>query len=267
MVEVSPAATSTLVPHSLVLKGPSHRASPSLLSSYDIWVVVTSPGRKLSARFEQWSTEARGMHAVLERTTPNTLADSEGLAKRERTRLWYRTGHDEDPQDRVIAEQTSAPETASVGQQASGSRKERTGPLRSMETLQSALEKADTDSAPKAQSGEIKALTDWRDAPRHCPILLLSANQILDARVPGPLLGPGTKYRIVTVTDGVVCLQVEALDGQVGLGYCNAVDLMCYEPDIMYLRGEKRSGRRYTARLNLSRISHRISGVTGSLIG
>ena len=116
------------------------------------------------------------------------------------------------------------------------------------------------------QTEQIEALTEWRDAPRHCPILLLSANQILDARVPGPLLGPGTKYRIVSVGDGVVCLQVDALDGQIGLGYCNAVDMLCYEPDIMYLRGEKRSGRRHTARLNLGRISQRIAGVTGSLI-
>ena len=70
----------------------------------------------------------------------------------------------------------------------------------------------------------------------------------------------------MTVNDGVVCLQVEALDGQVGLGYCNAVDLMCYEPEIMYLRPDKRS-RRQTARLGLSRLSQRITGGTGSLSG
>lgn len=110
-------------------------------------------------------------------------------------------------------------------------------------------------------------MTEWRDAPRHCPILLLSANQILDARIPGPMLGPGTRYRIVSIDDGVVRLQVEALDGQVGLGYCNAVDLMCYEPDIMYMRREKRTGKRATARLGLTKLSQCLSGVTGPLSG
>jgi hypothetical protein len=167
----------------------------------------------------------------------------------------------------LINEHTASPAPVPAPIDNSGVRKERTGPLRSIDALQSVLDQADAEAATPKQAEHVEALTDWRDAPRHCPILLLSANQILDARVPGPLLGPGTRYRIVTVADCVVCLEFVALDGQIGLGYCNAVDLMCYEPDIMYLRGEKRSGRRYTARLNLSRISHRISGVTGSLIG
>jgi hypothetical protein len=195
------------------------------------------------------------------------LSASGDVQKRERTRLWYRTEHAKPNEDVLISEQS----TALIGEHGQrdegGTLRERTGPLRSMAALQSVLAETTAESHDAALPANVEALTDWRDAPRHCPILLLSANPILDARAPGPLLGPGTKYRIVSVADGIVCLQVDALDGRIGIGYCNSVDLICYEPDILYLRGEKRTGRRSTARLNLSRISQRIAGVTGSLIG
>lgn len=207
------------------------------------------------------------MHAVPERTKSPFVGTSEGLPKRDRTRLWYRAAHGKPNEDVLISEQSTDGGAASDSDYGSSVRRERTGPLRSMAALQSVLDDAAPDADAAAQPADIDALTDWRDAPRHCPILLLSANPILDARVPGPLLGPGTKYRIVSVADGVVCLQVEALDGKIGLGYCNAVDLICYEPDIMYFRGDKRTRKRGSARLHLSRVSQRIAGVTGSLIG
>jgi hypothetical protein len=114
---------------------------------------------------------------------------------------------------------------------------------------------------------DTNALTEWRDAPAHCPVLLLSASSLLDARNPGPILGPGTRYRILTVDDGVVALKVAAIDGQVGLGYCNAVDLICFEPEIVYLRRDRQTGKLGTAKLGLNKLSQRISGVTGSLVG
>lgn len=206
------------------------------------------------------------MQAMRERTNVNMSASFGTLPKREHTRLWYRTEITRPDQDVLISEQPGSPAPTSDPIDNGGRLRERTGPLRSIAALQSVLDQVEAEASTPRQAEPIEALTDWRDAPRHCPILLLSANPILDARVPGPLLGPGTKYRIVSIADGVVCLQVDALDGQVGLGYCNAVDLLCYEPDIMYLRGEKRSGRRHTARLGLGRISQRIAGVTGSLI-
>lgn len=200
-----------------------------------------------------------------ERAKRNTLdGGTETLAKRERTRLWYRAEHQPRQDDWVISEQPSI--SGSESGQVAEPRRGRTDQLRSIEALQATLEQEQV-THKSSPAVEIKnALTDWRDAPRHCPILLLSSNPILDARLPGPLLGPGTRYRIVSVADGVVCLQVETLDGQVGLGYCNAVDLMCYEPEILYLR-QKKGGKRQTARLGLARISQRLSGVTGSLIG
>ena len=207
------------------------------------------------------------MQAMLNRAKQDTSVGTENLATRERTRLWYRAPHHAPVDDQFIAEQTAEVPARPVVAPAECVRREPTGPLRTMQALQSTLDQADTEVPPVAPEFDGETLTGWRDAPKYCPILLLSANPILDARVPGPILGPGTQYRIVSLADGVACVQVDALNGQIGLGYCNAVDLICYEPDIMYLRGEKRSGRRYTARLNLNRISQRIAGATGSLLG
>ena len=194
-----------------------------------------------------------------------TLSDRDDrLARREGTRLWYRVEPGSQHEDHLVWEGHRRETAVATADEAPA--RTRTGQLRSMEALQATLEQAETPAPTRQPVDEIRTLTDWRDSPRHCPVLLLSSTTLLDARQPGPLLGPGTKYRIVTVNDGVVCLQVEALDGQVGLGYCNAVDLMCYEPEIMYLRPDKRS-RRQTARLGLSRLSQRITGGTGSLGG
>lgn len=186
------------------------------------------------------------------------------LARREGTRLWYRIEPNSQDEDQLLWEGHRRETKVTATEEESP--RTRTGQLRSMEALQATLEQTEAPAPSPQNVDDIQVLTDWRDSPRHCPVLLLSSTSLLDARQPGPLLGPGTKYRIVTVNDGVVCLQVQALDGQVGLGYCNAVDLMCYEPEIMYLRPDKRS-RRQTARLGLSRLSQRITGGTGSLIG
>ena len=194
-----------------------------------------------------------------------TLSDHDDrLARREGTRLWYRVEPDSRHEGHLVWEGHRREAPAATAEEAPP--RTRTGQLRSMEALQASLEQAETPPPTRQHIDEIRTLTNWRDSPRHCPVLLLSSTTLLDARQPGPLLGPGTRYRIVTVNDGVVCLQVQALDGQIGLGYCNAVDLMCYEPEIMYLRPDKRS-RRQTARLGLSRLSQRITGGTGSLSG
>jgi hypothetical protein len=184
---------------------------------------------------------------------------TDNLARRERTRLWYRAENQPALEDHLISEEPSGQHVRGTG------RLPRTGQLSALQALQATLDQDDAE-APAAETIEINdALTDWRDSPRHCPVLLLSASPLLDARNPGPLLGPGTRYRIVTVEAGVVCVQVDALDGRVGVGYCNTVDLMCYEPEVMYLRQQKRTGRLQTAKLSLGRLSQRITGGTGSL--
>ena len=204
---------------------------------------------------------------MLHRAQRAQLAETDELPRRETSRLWYRAGQQSASDDQYLPDDQLAFEeqACAVGHRTEGANQ--AGVRRNLDALRVSLDQPEPEPHPTPKAAEPEGLTGWRDAPRYCPILLLSANAILDGRIPGPILGPGTKYRILTVTEGVVCLQVRMLDGQVGMGYCNAVDLMCYEPDIMYLRREVPAGRRYTARLNLSRISQRLSGVTGSLIG
>lgn len=195
------------------------------------------------------------------------------LQKRDRTRLWYRV--------RNAIEQTVSPGSGSPSPRpVSAVRIVKAEPAQPRHTDRLVSESvvrtrhtselvtslnAETSARSDTEVDEANAITEWRDAPTHCPVLLLSASPILDARNPGPILGPGTRYRILAVDDGIVALKVATLDGQIGLGYCNAVDLICFEPDIVYYRRERQSGRLGTARLGITKLSQRISGVTGSL--
>ncbi|MDQ2683993.1 MAG: hypothetical protein M3Y37_10750 [Chloroflexota bacterium] len=193
----------------------------------------------------------------------------DGLHKRDRTRLWYRA---RSPIDSSLTRAEALPagkplsalriikaESPTPSEQARPPRTRITAELAAI--LDSAPAPAQTDTL----IDESHALTEWRDAPVHCPVLLLSASSILDARNPGPILGPGTSYRILSVNDGVAALKVASLDGQIGVGYCNAVDLICFEPDIVYYRRERQTGKLGTARLGLNKLSQRISGVTSAL--
>jgi hypothetical protein len=184
------------------------------------------------------------------------------IAHREQTRLWYRM----DPRERTALLQQA--HERDNGANLEQRRKESTAALRALEVIQKELDKVERQGPAKAKAkaradkkSAGKSLTDWRDAPRHAPVRLLSSSTELDARLPGPILGPGTRYRILTQNDGLVTVEVESLDGQVAIGYCKAADLISYEPEIMYLREEK-SGRRGAARLG--KLSQRIAG---SLIG
>jgi hypothetical protein len=222
--------------------------------------VVHTPRRYRNAGFPATTRNKTGEMRVMSQHASTTLSSAtDSLPRRERTRLWYRAESHTALEDHLISEQPSGEHVRGTG------RLPRTGQLRALEALQATLNQDDTEASATETIEITEALTDWRDSPRHCPVLLLSASPLLDARNPGPLLGPGTRYRIVTVEAGLVCLQVDALDGRVGVGYCNAVDLMCYEPEIMYLRHQKRTGRLQTAKLSLSRLSQRITGGTGSL--
>lgn len=212
---------------------------------------------------------------MMDRQTRAELIDGiDTLRRRDRSRLWYR----QHPQPVKTLPTLDA---VTLGRPASADRISRSDlvptslgtdrlTLESVSrsaNLQKALDEADAViEKPQVQSGA-DALTAWRDAPTHCPVLLLSASPILDARNPGPILGPGARYRVHALNDGVATLEVAALDGQVGIGYCNAIDLTCFVPDIAHLRREGGANVRQTARLNLNRISQRLSGVTAALIG
>lgn len=193
------------------------------------------------------------------------------LRRRERTRLWYRR----EPSPTSVLDETAGNESVSadeVDASMTGRRSLGTDRLvRESVSLSANLKKAleVATEEPKTTSADrgTEALTSWRDAPTHCPVLLLSASPLLDARNPGPILGPGKRYRVLSVHDGVAALEVAAVDGQVGAGYCNAVDLTCFEPNIANLRREGGARGRQTARLSLNRLSQRISGVTAALVG
>ncbi len=215
------------------------------------------------------------MRDVFDSRTAEPIDGVDVLMKRDRTRLWYRS--------KSPIEMTVSPiEALSQGKPVSAVRIVRAEPAPAHHTdrlvretvarpritaeLAALLDEHSAAMDVEAEFDEANALTDWRDAPTHCPVLLLSASPILDARNPGPILGPGTQYRILSVTDGVVALKVAAIDGHIGVGYCNSVDLICFEPDIAYYRRERQTGKLGTAKLGLNKLSQRISGVTGSLV-
>lgn len=113
-------------------------------------------------------------------------------------------------------------------------------------------------AAPVAASG---VDTVWSVAPASAPMLLLSATPLLVGRRPGPIVGPGSTFRIVDVQDGVVALEVRCDDGLVVAGFGNAVDVRCIDPSLGRGRGTgKLRVAPQTARLRWQRI-------TGSLRG
>jgi hypothetical protein len=106
------------------------------------------------------------------------------------------------------------------------------------------------------------ALTDWRIVTRNAPTLLLASTSMLDGRQPGPILGPGSEYRVLSAVDGIVGLEVRDEHGATATGYCNAVDLICIEPMVVNLAN---SGWKQSTKSKLSRVTKGLSNVTGSL--
>lgn len=194
----------------------------------------------------------------------------DGLRKRPQTRLWFRMG-DAGEWSEVAANPASAvrvirPDTDSLHGTDTLIR-EIVQPSRNLIELKELFEQTAEDSATNVQNAPSKPMTDWLETPSAGPVLLLSATQILDARNPGPILGPGTQYRVLDVIDGIVSLEVATIDGQISHGYCNAADFMCIDPNIAnYRRGRQTTGRLGTARLGINKISSRISGATSSLM-
>ena len=162
---------------------------------------------------------------------------SDQLVRRDGSRLWFRA-----PQIAPVHD-PRAPWPGAAQRLRKRQDREQLDVRHSLESLQAAVDGVQPEQGPAPKSKrDIQTLTEWTDPPRNSPILLLSASELMDSR-PGPVLGPGTRYRIVSIAENVVCVQVQALDGQMLMGYVNAVDLLSYEPEIMYLRGKKRSFR------------------------
>ena len=193
------------------------------------------------------------------------------LLKRDATRLWYR----------LPSESDATPGTSSLSaikitkaptQPLQGTDRlirEEVKPSTALVELKELFKQTDSLVEEKAveQNQPTSALTSWRETPSSCPVLLLSAAPILDARNPGPILGPGTQYRIIDVADGIVCLQVATVDGQIAMGYCTATDFICIDSAIGNYRRNRQTGPLGAARVSINKVSSRLSGVTSSLIG
>lgn len=109
---------------------------------------------------------------------------------------------------------------------------------------------------------------EWRLVPATAPSLLLSANDLLDARNPGPVLRPGCRYRIAGVQNGVVGLYVTDPDGQTGLGFCAAVDLICIDGRFHRFRaGRTPNVDKHPFRARMQRLTGGLSQATTSLLG
>ena len=120
--------------------------------------------------------------------------------------------------------------------------------------------KAAEVSAPAAVAAPAVRV-EWRTVQTSAPVLLLSVGPMLGSSKPGPILGPGMRYRILGMTGSVVEMEVIHANGDTRTGYANAVDLRCIEPRIQ--SGEFQTEKGLTSRLNLSRLATTTFGLFG----
>jgi hypothetical protein len=126
-----------------------------------------------------------------------------------------------------------------------------------------AKETANAVAAPVAEDQD-----EWRVVPETAPSLMLSATDLLDARNPGPVLRPGSRYRIGGVQNGIVGLYVTTPDGESGLGFCAAVDLICIDSRFhRYKSGRTLNVATSPIRSRVQRLTGGLSQATTSLLG
>ena len=101
----------------------------------------------------------------------------------------------------------------------------------------------------------------WRAVKASAPVFLLSAGPVLEIGRPGPILGPGMRYRLMGMTGSVVALEVMHANGDTRTGYANAVDLRCIDPTIQ--TGEFQSEKGFTGRLRMTRLATTTFGLFG----
>jgi hypothetical protein len=222
-----------------------------------------------------------------------------GLRRRERTRLWYRALHPSDliPDHIRAAIQNAphltvtAPDLVEIARvqpvrggvadeqdtflgewpadlPKDGEREDVT--LSAHERQTRLLRRLGAQFDPTTMTADLQlpaepatALTDWRIVARNAPTLLLASTSMLDGRQPGPILGPGSEYRVLSADDGVVGLEVRNEGGAIATGYCNAVDLICIEPMVVSMAT---AGWKKSTKQRLSKVTRGLSSMTGSLI-
>ncbi len=108
---------------------------------------------------------------------------------------------------------------------------------------------------------------EWRTVPATAPALLLAGSSLLDARVPGPVLRPGCRYRVVGLQNGVVALAVASPDGEVARGFCAAVDLGCIDSRFAARSATRQLGAAAgSLRSKVQRVSWSLAQTTSSLL-
>ncbi|HEY7035654.1 MAG TPA: hypothetical protein VH482_30210 [Thermomicrobiales bacterium] len=205
-----------------------------------------------------------------------------GLRKRQHTRLWYRRLSASAPSARGSAWPTSARPLSAADEAAWAELLAGTTDQPPQATPPPAPTPAEPAPEPD-RSGEPdlplaateqtavlrpQIAEEWRVVPTSAPSLLLSATDLLDARTPGPVLRPGARYRVAGVQNGIVGLHVIDPDGESGLGFCAAVDLICIDNRFA---GHK-PGRTFRASTNpfrarMQRLTGGLSQATTTLLG
>jgi hypothetical protein len=68
----------------------------------------------------------------------------------------------------------------------------------------------------------------WLVVPNECPALMLAASPTLGGDMAEAHLAPGVQFRVLATDNGVAHVEVLTDGGRVVEGYCNTVDLACY---------------------------------------
>lgn len=187
---------------------------------------------------------------------PDSLPDGIlDVKRRVRTRLWFRG---------ASAPMTVRPSTLATVAPAKSAENPQTDRLVA-EGVQAAAGKTTVAEMARevgaAPAGAPAALTDWRMVPSGAPVLLLSAEPLLGGGKPGPILGPGMRYRITSLAGSVVGVEVMHANGDTRSGFGNAVDMRFIELKIR--TGELGSEKGLTGRLKLSKLASTTFGLFG----
>lgn len=205
------------------------------------------------------------------------------LHKRPVTRLWYRRIPESVDSDllieRVMDPRIGTDElfagllTTDNGYQSEGGLAEDgagQNPDDSQHRGERSIAKSADDATKPSESNGLPAnwRDEWRTVPPSAPALLLSGTRLLDARVPGPVLRPGCRYRVISLNNGVVGLAVVTPDGEISTGYCAAVDLICIDSRFAARSATRQLGAAAgSLRTKVQRISWNVAQTTTSLLG
>lgn len=201
-----------------------------------------------------------------------------GLHKRPVTRLWYRRIPELADSD-VLMERVMDPRIGTdelfagllpgpAGSGSAASNAEQM-PVDSQDGGERANGKPNHATAKMSTSNGLPAdwRDEWRTVPATAPALLLSGTSLLDARVAGPVLRPGCRYRVVSLNNGVAGLAVATPNGEVSTGYCAAVDLACIDSRFAARSATRQLGAAAgSLRAKVQRISWNLAQTTTSLL-